>query len=501
MDETSRAWAILRIAPGSSGKAIKAAYREQVKAWHPDRFQGDADRLDEAHEMLKEINWAYDFLSSRIQEEPAAAEAPASPSDAPAAVDSVESEVSEDSPMADAPSEDVEVESPSVRRFPWILVVGSAVVILVVVVVLKGIGRRPVATVVPTPVTTSPTNAAAVSTPAELAEPTPAANPGLLQKMVRDERLKVSESPEGLVIKTDDMRDRLRSPRLMQPPFTFRATVKSDNADVRFYFGLGLVVLNWTDNRGELRYYDFATGAAAAAADKGALTPNEWHDLVFDVKSNSVVVAVDGETRYQANGNYQNLVAAPGLGPFNSELTVKSIFIEERGEPVAKPARQQAAVKDDLLATMIPVGVADARPGADGIIIYNKENREGYLQTAESYHTPVIIRTRVKTDSWNVRLRFGSSGMVIFNWEVNPLELRVHDPVKGNSFGGTGLGRITPNQWHDFVWELLPGGMRIFVDGQLRYQNRASYSKVQGAAGIGPYLSHLTVASFVVEQK
>src|ERR1700704_891945 len=62
MDDLGRAWAILGLAPGSSPDAVKAAYRDLVKQWHPDKFQGDTDRLDEGHEMLKEINWAYNYL-------------------------------------------------------------------------------------------------------------------------------------------------------------------------------------------------------------------------------------------------------------------------------------------------------------------------------------------------------------------------------------------------------------------------------------------------------
>ena len=66
MDDLSRAWAILNLPPGSPEEAARSSYRELVKTWHPDRFQGNANQLDEAHEMLKEINWAHDYLLAKV---------------------------------------------------------------------------------------------------------------------------------------------------------------------------------------------------------------------------------------------------------------------------------------------------------------------------------------------------------------------------------------------------------------------------------------------------
>lgn len=53
---------VLGIKEGASQEEIKAAYREQVKKYHPDRFQ-DNPLQDLAEEKLQEINEAYEALT------------------------------------------------------------------------------------------------------------------------------------------------------------------------------------------------------------------------------------------------------------------------------------------------------------------------------------------------------------------------------------------------------------------------------------------------------
>jgi DnaJ-class molecular chaperone len=45
-------------------KAIKTSYRNLVKAWHPDKFQDDDARKEEAEQMSREIIDGYHFLVS-----------------------------------------------------------------------------------------------------------------------------------------------------------------------------------------------------------------------------------------------------------------------------------------------------------------------------------------------------------------------------------------------------------------------------------------------------
>jgi len=53
---------ILGIKEGASQEEIKAAYREQVKKYHPDKYQ-DNPLYELAEEKLQEINEAYEYLT------------------------------------------------------------------------------------------------------------------------------------------------------------------------------------------------------------------------------------------------------------------------------------------------------------------------------------------------------------------------------------------------------------------------------------------------------
>ena len=52
---------VLGLKPGASEAEIKAAYKELVKKYHPDKYQNNP-LADLAQEKLQEINEAYDTL-------------------------------------------------------------------------------------------------------------------------------------------------------------------------------------------------------------------------------------------------------------------------------------------------------------------------------------------------------------------------------------------------------------------------------------------------------
>ncbi len=62
--DLSKAYELLGVKPGVSMRELKAAHRDLAKVWHPDRFQHDPRLQEKAQEKLKEINEAYDLLSS-----------------------------------------------------------------------------------------------------------------------------------------------------------------------------------------------------------------------------------------------------------------------------------------------------------------------------------------------------------------------------------------------------------------------------------------------------
>jgi DnaJ domain len=53
---------ILELRPGATPAEVKAAYRDLVKVWHPDRFGSDVRLRSKAEDKLKELNEAYRIL-------------------------------------------------------------------------------------------------------------------------------------------------------------------------------------------------------------------------------------------------------------------------------------------------------------------------------------------------------------------------------------------------------------------------------------------------------
>jgi len=77
--DLNKAFELLGVKPGVSMRELKAAHRDLAKVWHPDRFQHDPRLQEKAQEKLKEINEAYDLLSSGKVPRPQPASPPPPP--------------------------------------------------------------------------------------------------------------------------------------------------------------------------------------------------------------------------------------------------------------------------------------------------------------------------------------------------------------------------------------------------------------------------------------
>ena len=85
-----------------------------------------------------------------------------------------------------------------------------------------------------------------------------------------------------------------------------------------------------------------------------------------------------------------------------------------------------------------------------------------------------------RTESENIRLRAQRGSLVIFNWEVNPRELRVHRPDgnEGYATGSVATARVTPlkpNTWYTLKWRVTETGAQVSVDGKVVFEEARAY--------------------------
>lgn len=114
------------------------------------------------------------------------------------------------------------------------------------------------------------------------------------------------------------------------------------------------------------------------------------------------------------------------------------------------------------------------------------------------FRPPFAFRVVGQTDSTNLRMHF-HRGELIFNWECNVRELRVHDPATAEQHPVKAMGFLKPDEWHEIVWEIGLDRMRVLVNGETRFEKQGDYSGIESAPSVGPcYGSTVSVREFTV---
>ena len=117
--------------------------------------------------------------------------------------------------------------------------------------------------------------------------------------------------------------------RVFRAPFTVKAVAKTDSTNLRLYWHLGEIILNWECSVRQLRVHDPATGRQRGVEDAGFIAVDQWHEIVWEIQSTSMRLLVDGELRFQHAGNYDHIEAPLAIGPcFGSTVTVRSFVVD-----------------------------------------------------------------------------------------------------------------------------------------------------------------------------
>ncbi len=189
----------------------------------------------------------------------------------------------------------------------------------------------------------------------------------------------------------------------------------------------------------------------------------------------------DTETRLGNNG-------APVVGVFGTHgMNVHGFGLVQSGEPLPLTGAEaeKAKKKEALIETywqqptakttdLLPDIAFNGSRNSDGTI--SLRNPGQFAETIPRYIAPATFRIVLKSDGSDLRLSYAADE-VIFNWEVNPDELRVNGgPAHGQH--KPGAGALPANEWVAIEWVVRLDEMYIYVNGKERYRARNNFTKI-----------------------
>ena len=120
------------------------------------------------------------------------------------------------------------------------------------------------------------------------------------------------------------------------------------------------------------------------------------------------------------------------------------------------------------------------------------------ITTRATFKPPVQITIVAKTDSTDLRIGYAANE-VIFNWSVNPQQLRI-DGGLANGQHKAGAGKIPTNKYVTIKWVVTASKQSIYVDDELRFEHSGDYSKIDNPVSILSNKSKVTARTIRVKQ-
>jgi hypothetical protein len=121
------------------------------------------------------------------------------------------------------------------------------------------------------------------------------------------------------------------APFVCRAPFVFRVVGRTDSTNLRMHWHRGELIFNWECSVRELRVHDPTTADQHGIKDKGFISPSEWHEILWEIDLARMRVVVDGEVRFETEGDYSGIESAPSVGPcFGSTVSIRECSIAPR---------------------------------------------------------------------------------------------------------------------------------------------------------------------------
>lgn len=153
----------------------------------------------------------------------------------------------------------------------------------------------------------------------------------LIHRLIPHQGCVITHTPEGIGVAGSAMNwvmSAAVAPLVCRAPFSFRVVGQTDSTNLRMHWHRGELIFNWEVNVRELRVHDPATGEQHAIKDMGFIKPGDWHEIVWEISLDRLRVTVNGETRFEKQGDYSGIESAPSVGPcFGSAIAVREFTI------------------------------------------------------------------------------------------------------------------------------------------------------------------------------
>ncbi|MBS0201636.1 MAG: hypothetical protein JSS49_01965 [Planctomycetes bacterium] len=106
--------------------------------------------------------------------------------------------------------------------------------------------------------------------------------------------------------------------------------------------------------------------------------------------------------------------------------------------------------------------------------------KQSSVFTSDEFSGPLEINVSARTEKENIRIRAGRGASVIFNWEVNPGQLRVcrpdgNDQAESGSLSTASVTPLKPGVWYKLRWRITGQGMQVFVNDEIVFDEMRTY--------------------------
>ena len=241
------------------------------------------------------------------------------------------------------------------------------------------------------------------------------------------------------------------------PKHMFFATAQTGTVPLKLY---------WNPERHEQDYFLAATPQAEKDAKSAGYQFVRIEGYVYASPQSDTVPL---KLFWKGNDNF---ITATKQGEHDA-ISENYQFVRVEGYAV----RDYQAFLGDRAVEYLPL-IAQRRGLDNKEIVLDDDDR---IVTPVSFKPPIEITIVAKTDSTN--LRIGYADQVIFNWELDPRQLRV-DGGPANGKHNRGAGLIPTDKYVTLKWIVTSQQQSIYVDG-LVCELHESYGRLFGHGQTG----------------